>query len=176
MRGRSAVRCTGWRTATCGAPRAAGRRPARDSLTDRPPQLARQTSHAVFQLRKTRGKRGGRHPACIRFSSDQHRNCLSSYGPALVLRLRPTPHPTSSAPLNHSSCGSNRRTAESPFTSPSGIPSVGSPFPSFPVFGKTSVQLNSVKKKKRFLQFFLFSFFNVGFSVASFYVLYSSGF
>lgn len=174
-RGRSAVRCTGWRTATCGALRAAGRRPARDSLTDRPPQPARQTSHAVFQLRKTRGKGGA--SSCMHSVFFRSTSQLSvSYGPALVLRLRPTPHPTSSAPLNHSSCGSNRRTAESPFTSPSGIPSVGSPFPSFPVFGKTSVQLNSVKKKKRISAVFLFSFFNVGFSVASFYVLYSSGF
>lgn len=161
-RGRSAVRCTGWRTATCGAPRAAGRRPARDSLTDRPPQLARQTSHAVFQLRKTRGKGGGA-SSCMHSVFFRSTSQLSvSYGPALVLRLRPTPHPTSSAPLNHSSCGSNRRTAESPFTSPSGIPSVGSPFPSFPVFGKTSVQLNSVKKKKRFLQFFCFLFLMLG--------------
>lgn len=35
VKGRNVVRCTGWRTATCGAPPAAGKRPARDSPTKR---------------------------------------------------------------------------------------------------------------------------------------------
>lgn len=36
-RGRNAARCTGWRTGTCGAPPAAGKKPVRDSPTERPP-------------------------------------------------------------------------------------------------------------------------------------------
>lgn len=34
VKGRSAARCTAWRTATCGVPPAAGKRPARDSPTE----------------------------------------------------------------------------------------------------------------------------------------------
>lgn len=131
-------------------------------FTDWSSPAARQTNKPCsFPAEENKGKRGGA-SSCMHSVFFRSTSQLSvSYGPALVLRLRPTPHPTSSAPLNHSSCGSNRRTAESPFTSPSGIPSVGSPFPSFPVFGKTSVQLNSVKKK-RFLQFFCFLFLMLG--------------
>lgn len=51
-----------------------------------------------------------------------------------------------SAPLNHSSCGRNQRTVESPFTLPTRIPSTASPFSSFPVW-ETPVQLNSVMKR-----------------------------
>ena len=160
MKGRSAVRCTGWRTATCGAPPAAGKRPARDSPTERPP--------TTFPARHTNGqcclppeKSGERFACNCFFLQLKNRNCPSSSGSAPVATSL-----LLSAPLNHSSCGRNQRTAESPFTSPSRIPSTASPFPPFPVLGNPSAAKQCKEKKKKD-----FSRFYVGFSVASFYVL-----
>lgn len=176
-KGRSAVRCTGWRTATCGAPRAAGRRPARDSLTDRPPQLARPTSHAVFQLRKTRGKGGGAsscmHSVFFRSTSQlsvklwpRPRSPTPSHTPPnLISSTEPFQlwkQPQDGRVIFHIAVRDSQRGLAIPF------------FPSF--WENLGAAKQCKEKKKRFLQFFLFSFFNVGFSVASFYVLYSSGF
>ncbi|KAF7661036.1 hypothetical protein LDENG_00269580 [Lucifuga dentata] len=65
-RGRNAVRCTGWRTATCGAQPAAGKRPARGSPTEQivpTARLAMPTGSAAFLQRKGEGH----HIACIHF-------------------------------------------------------------------------------------------------------------
>lgn len=83
-KGRSAVRCTGWRTATCGAPPAAGKRPARDSPTERsPPTSWRATPTGAAAFRQRTG--GGHHFACNWFSSAQRCNCPSSSGSAPVV-------------------------------------------------------------------------------------------
>lgn len=69
-RGRSVVRCTGWRTATCGAPPAAGKRPARDSPTDCTPSRQRHL------------KGDG---SVVLHASSKQRNCPSSSGSAPLL-------------------------------------------------------------------------------------------
>lgn len=124
-RGRSAVRCMGWRTVTCGALPAAGKRPARDSLTERtsPTQLhGSPTGTAAFCQRI-----GGSGINVHAFGFLQLKIATVRQAPALLLLS------VLSAPLNHFSGGSNSWTAESPFTFPARIPSTASPFPSFPV-------------------------------------------
>lgn len=126
VRARSAVRCMGWRTATCGAPPAAGKRPARDSPTERSPptsQCTTPTATAAFRQRKGQGASFCMH--LVFFSSK------SQLSVKRWLRHWRCPHPPS-ASLN-ASCGRNQRTAESSFTLPSRISSTASPFP---VFGK----------------------------------------
>lgn len=134
VKGRSAVRCTGWRTATCGAPPAAGKRPARDSPTERFP--ANVTAHHTNRhccLSPEKGRRGIILHA-FGFLLLKNRNCPSGSSSAPGVAPSPPPSP----PLNHSSCGRNQRTAESTFRLPSRIPSTASPFPSFPVLGNPS--------------------------------------
>lgn len=62
---------------------------------------------------------------------------------SVKLRLRPC----HSAPLNHSSCGSNQRTAESPFYIAVQDSQHCLSISSYSQFWETPVQLNSVKKK-----------------------------
>lgn len=84
---------------------------------------------AAFRQRK-----GGGASFCMHLVFFNSKSQLS-----VKLWLRPCRHPSlSSAPLNHSSCGRNQRTAESPFKLPSRIPSTASPFPPFPVLGNPS--------------------------------------
>lgn len=130
-KGRSVVRCTGWRTATCGAPLAAGKRPARDSLTERPPASHPPSQRCSVAYRP------------LPFAREWGRGIiLHAFGflelnvPPVRQALAPVVALRHTAPLNHSSCGSNQRTAESPFTLPSRIPSTASPFPFIPGFGK----------------------------------------
>lgn len=129
-RGRSAARCTGWRTATCGAPPAAGKRPARDLPTER------LHAGAKALLPFTRDQGEGHHSACIWF--------FFSSKSQLSVKLWPRPL---SAPLNHSSCGRNQRTAESPFYIAVQDSKYCLAIPIVPHFGETPVQLNSVKMK-----------------------------
>lgn len=162
-RGRSAVRCTGWRTATCGAPRAAGRRPARDSLTDRPPQLARQTSHAVFQLRKTRGKGGG--------GVILHAFGFLQINIATVCQLWPRPRSPapSHTPPNLISSTEPFQLWKQPqdgrvtFHIAVRDSQRGLAIPFFPSFWENLGAAKQCKeKKKRFLQFFCFLFLMLG--------------
>lgn len=66
-RGRSAVKCMGWRIVTCGALPAAGKRPARDSLTEcSSPTQWHGTPTGTAAFCWERGE--GHHCACIWFS------------------------------------------------------------------------------------------------------------
>lgn len=157
VKGRSVVRCTGWRTATCGAPPAAGKRPARDSPTKRlQADIAAHQQAAAFRQRV-----GGGASFCM------HLVFLSSKSQLFVKALAPSLSLLFATPPNHSSCGRNQRTVESPFTLPTRIPSTAAPFSSFPVW-ETPVQLNSVMKR---IDLKFCPVFYVGFSVASFYIL-----
>lgn len=160
VKGRSAVRCTGWRTATCGAPPAAGKRPARDSPTERfPANVAARHANRHCCLLPENGGRGF---------------ILHAFGflqlKVATVHQAPAP-PLSSLPPqlhgNHSSCGRNQRTAESPFPSPSRIPSTASPFPLFPGLGNPS----AAKQCKEKIDPQISPVFYVWFRVASFYVL-----
>lgn len=121
-RARSAVRCTGWRTATCGAPPAAGRKPARDSPTE-PTASSTATACYANRLCSLLPQTEGRGVTLHAFGFPQLKqkkkvNCLSSSGPA---------------PSNSSYPFLLRKLPEddtrSPFIVLSRIPSSASPFP-----------------------------------------------
>lgn len=83
VKGRNVVRCTGWRTATCGALPAAGKRPARDSPTKR--LRANVTAHqqaAAFCQRV-----GGGASFCMRlvFLSSKSQLFVKALAPSLSL-------------------------------------------------------------------------------------------
>ncbi len=162
-KGRSAVRCTGWRTATCGAPPAAGKRPARDSPTERSPPMSRRatpTGTAAFLPEK-----GGGASFCMHLVFFSSKSQLS-----VQLQLRPCCRPPQldrTIPAAEGTKGQRSLLLHCR--------------PGFPVlprhshrshFWETPVQLNSVKKKidLKISPVFCF-FFYVGLSVASFYVL-----
>lgn len=155
-KGRNVVRCTGWRTVTCGAPLAAGKRPARDSLTERPPPPPANV--AVWPTGCCLSpENGGGASFCMHLVFSSSTSQLS-----VKLCL------CHSAPLNHSSCGSNQRTAESPFYIAVQDSQHCLAISIYSPFWETPVQLNSIKEK---IDLKICPFFHVGFSVASFNVL-----
>lgn len=88
-RGRSAVRSTGWKTVTCGAPPAAGRKPVRDSPTDPTRPVHRSTSrHRSCRPEKRRG-RGLRFACTWSFCGSESQ---------LSVKLRPLFHVSESLP------------------------------------------------------------------------------
>lgn len=133
VRGRSAVRCTGWKTATCGAPPAAGRKPVRDSPTDPSRPMQRLSSRRRSCRPEKCGARG-LHFACTwSFCSPESQ---------LSVKLRPLFHVSESLPAAEANEG-----WQSGFSFFLFFPFVFSrfcpgflilppPFPSFPVKGK----------------------------------------
>lgn len=121
-RGRSAAKCTGWRTATCGAPPAAGKKPVRDSPTDGGLQL----SSRAF------GRREGGHHFCMLL--------IFVCPPPVLIPLL--------TPLKRSSPGCKWRRSELCITVRD-LKFCLKPHPPFPVQGTPPppVQLNRVKRR-----------------------------
>lgn len=87
VKGRSAARCTGWRTATCGAPPAAGKRPARDSLTECFPSARQPASPCITMEQEER-------PVILHaFGFLQLKVATVRQAPAPLVVTLPTPSP-----------------------------------------------------------------------------------
>lgn len=142
-RGRSAVRCTGWKTATCGAPPAAGRKPVRDSPTDPSRPMQRLSSRRRSCWPEKCGARG-LHFACIwSFCSPESQ---------LSVKLRPLFHVSESLPAAEANEGWLSAFSFFFFPFPfvffpvlSRIPNSASPIPVIPSEWETPVQLRGVK-------------------------------
>lgn len=140
MKGRNVVRCTGWRTATCGALPAAGKRPARDSPTERlPANTAVRQQAATFSP-----ENGGRGIILHAFGFLELKvpTVRQALAPALSLLSATQLHWTIPAVE-----GTKGQRSHLLHRRP-GFPVLPSPFPSFPVLGNPSAA-KQCKEKNR---------------------------